>query len=493
MTKIDSTLKNVASERAVLAGLFQHGRESLIEVELLVSEDSFTLDTNKVLYKCIVHALKDKESAGYTDILSSAKSLNLDEYVEKNEVLKHMSGIMNTPIHIDNISEHAKKLKRLEFARKIQSQLREIYTDLNKVTGDESITEILSLAESPIQDVCLSYIKEDELLPQSIGNDIDEYILHLENNQGKSIGIPTGFHAFDKAIGGGLRRKCVDLIAARPKTGKSCLADNIALYIANKHKIPVLMLDTEMSKQDHINRLLANLSEIEINNIASGSFFEDPEKKDKVIQGSNVLKDLPYDYISIAGRPFEETLSIAKRWLIKNVGYDENGVLNDCVIIYDYLKLMTSDSINNNLAEFQVLGFQITSLHNFCVENDVPCLSFVQLNRDGITKETTDVVSGSDRLVWLCTSFSIFKDKTEEERMTDGISSGNKKLIPVVSRHGPGIEDEGYICLQMDGKFAKIRELGTIRSIKRNEHGGQQGFTDQEDADSENQNDEEDF
>jgi replicative DNA helicase len=493
MSKIETSLKNIASERAVLAGLFQYGQESLLEVELLVNEDSFTVDANKVLYKCILHALKDKESAGYTDILSSAKSLQLDEYVEKNEVLKHMSGIMNTPIHIDNVLEHAKKLKRLEFARKIQSELRTIYTDLNKVTGDESITEILSLTESPIQNICLSYIKEDELLPQSIGNDIDEYINHLQDNQGKSIGITTGFAAFDKAIGGGLRRKCVDLIAARPKTGKSCLADNMALYVASKHKIPVLMLDTEMSKQDHINRLLANLSEIEINKIASGEFFQDDEKKDKVIQGSNLLKDLPYDYISIAGRPFDETLSIAKRWLIKNVGYDENGVLNDCLIIYDYLKLMTSDSINNNLAEFQVLGFQITALHNFCVENDCPCLSFVQLNRDGITKETTDVVSGSDRLVWLCTSFSIFKDKTDEERITDGIASGNKKLIPVVSRHGPGIEDEGYICLQMDGKYAKIREIGTIRSIKRNEHGGQQGFADQANADSENQDDEEDF
>lgn len=493
MSKIESNLKNIASERAVLAGLFQHGKESLLEVELLISEDSFTLDTNKVLYKCILHALKDKDSAGYTDILSSAKSLNLDEYVEKNEVLKHMSGIMNTPIHIDNISDHAKKLKRLEFARKIQSELREIYASLNKVTGDESINEILSCAEAPIQNICLSYIKEDELLPQSIGLDIDEYISHLEQNQGKSIGIPTGMSGFDKAIGGGLRRKCVDLIAARPKTGKSCLADNVALYIANTHKIPVLMLDTEMSKQDHINRLLANLSETEINTIASGDFFKDPEKKDKIIQSSNTLRDLPYDYISIAGRPFEETLSIAKRWLIKNVGYDENGVLNDCVIIYDYLKLMSSTSINNNLAEFQVLGFQITALHNFCVENDVPCLSFVQLNRDGITKESTDVVSGSDRLVWLCTSFSIFKDKTEEERLTDGISSGNKKLIPIVSRHGPGIEDEGYLCLQMDGKYAKIRELGTIRSIKKNEHGGQQGFANQANLDSEDEADEENF
>jgi replicative DNA helicase len=247
MSKIETNLKNVASERAVLAGLFQYGKESLIEIELLVSEDSFTLDVNKVLYKCILHALKDKDSAGYTDILSSAKSLELQDYVEKNEVLKHMSGIMNTPVHIDNVSEHAKKLKRLEFARKIQSQLRTIYTDLNKVTGDESITEILSLTENPIQDICLSYIKEDELLPQAIGNDIDSYICHLEQNQGKSIGITTGFHAFDLAIGGGLRRKCVDLIAARPKTGKSCLADNMALYVARTHKIPVLMLDTEMS------------------------------------------------------------------------------------------------------------------------------------------------------------------------------------------------------------------------------------------------------
>ena len=154
---------------------------------------------------------------------------------------------------------------------------------------------------------------------------------------------------------------------------------------------------------------------------------------------------------------------------------------------------MTSASINNNLAEFQVLGFQITSLHNFCVENDCPCLSFVQLNRDGITKESTDVVSGSDRLVWLCTSFSIFKDKTEEERLTDGVSSGNKKLIPIVSRHGPGIEDEGYICLQMDGQYARVKELGTIRSMKRHENSHEQGFADQADYDPEDETNEEDF
>ena len=81
-------------------------------------------------------------------------------------------------------------------------------------------------------------------------------------------------------------------------------------------------------------------------------------------------------------------------------------------IWYEYLKLMSSSGITNNIQEYQALGFQITNLHNLAVKYDFPCLSFVQLNRDGITKESTDAVSGSDRLIWLCTSFSIFKLKS---------------------------------------------------------------------------------
>jgi len=491
MTK-ETNLKNVASERAVLAGLLQHGQECLLEVELYVNEETFTLENNKVLYKCIRHSLDHNEKIGYTEVLSSAKALGLDEIVERDQVLKHITGVMNTPVNINNVSEHAKRLKRLEFARKMQGQLRDIYRSLDTISGDESIASILSVAEKPIQDVCLSFMKEDDLSPKSIGDGIEEYLAHIQSTDGKSIGISTGFQAFDNAIGGGLRRKCVDLIAARPKTGKSVLADNIALHIATEHNIPVLMLDTEMSTEDHWNRILANMSNVEINNVANGSFNSDKNSQDRVVAASKKLQNLPYDYISIAGRQFEETLSIIKRWLLKKVGYDENGRLNDCVIIYDYLKLMTSSSINNNLAEFQVLGFQITALHNFCVENDCPCLSFVQLNRDGITKESTDVVSGSDRLVWLCTSFSIFKDKTQEEKVADGLNNGNKKLIPVVSRHGPGIDDGGYICLQMNGQFAQIKEIGIIRELRRNAN-NQQGFTDSEDYDPEEEVDEENF
>jgi hypothetical protein len=45
----------------------------------------------------------------------------------------------------------------------------------------------------------------------------------------------------------------------------------------------------------------------------------------------------------------------------------------------------------------------------------------------------------------------------------------------------------------MDGKYAKIKELGTIRSIKKNESGGQQGFADQANDDPETEADDKDF
>ena len=136
---------------------------------------------------------------------------------------------------------------------------------------------------------------------------------------------------------------------------------------------------------------------------------------------------------------------------------------------------MSSSSITNNIQEYQALGFQITSLHNLCVKLDIPCLSFVQLNRDGITKESTDAVSGSDRLIWLCTSFSIFKAKSIEEVAEDGPNAGNRKLIPIVSRHGAGLDDGDYINMNMQGSHARLTEIMT-RNEMRNAPVGDTGL-----------------
>ena len=69
-------------------------------------------------------------------------------------------------------------------------------------------------------------------------------------------------------------------------------------------------------------------------------------------------------------------------------------------------------------------------------------------------------------MIWLCTSFTIFKIKSPEEVAEDGPNAGNRKLVPIVSRHGAGMDDSDYINMVMDGAHAKLTELRTRNEFK---------------------------
>jgi replicative DNA helicase len=449
-------LSDTGSERAVLASLFSYGLEAYVEISDLITHETFANQNNQIIYKCIEKVLQNEASVDVPSILAAASQLNFSEAINTEKELKYINSLMNFPVKKENVLYFAAQIKKYEFARNAQRVAKKIESDISQINGDETIDEIISLVEMPLMD----FLRDDETgqNPEKLGENIDEYIQYLIENKCDQIGLPSGFPRFDTVIGGGLRRKCVDLVSARPGVGKSVFADNVAIYNARKN-IPVLMLDTEMSKEDHLNRILSNISGIPLEEIATGKFSESDEKTIKVRQAMEEIRNIPYTYVSVAGAPFETILNTIKRWILREVGQDENGRTNDCLVIYDYLKLMSSSSITNNIQEYQALGFQITNLHNLAVKYDFPCLSFVQLNRDGITKESTDAVSGSDRLIWLCTSFSIFKLKSDEELAEDGPNAGNRKLVTLKARHGPGLSDGNYINMNMIGSHSKLQEL----------------------------------
>ena len=139
--------------------------------------------------------------------------------------------------------------------------------------------------------------------------------------------------------------------------------------------------------------------------------------------------------------------------------------------------------MSQDMKEYQVLGFMMTSLHNLANKYKIPIVSFIQLNRDGITKESTDTASGSDRIIWLCSNFTIFKRKSDEEIAEDGPNSGNRKLIPVISRHGGGLDDNDYINCNMEGWCARITEGDTKLEIKNNTSSNNDGFIINEQSD----------
>lgn len=462
-------LSNPDLERGLLSALLNYGSACFNEVNSLdISDATFTIESHKVIYKCINKVLEN-EDAIIPDIpllYSAATELNLKGWFQKDEEVSYLNQLINSPVKEENARIFALKIKKLEIGRQINNRLGDAQNDTLQITGDESINEIFSIIERSIID-CGKFLNSQDKSASIISEGLKEHLKELETNPTDQIGISTGLPVYDRAIGGGLRAGSVNVIGARAKAGKSTLALNIAIHVAELG-IPILYLDSEMSKEDAWNRMLACISEIPINDIETGKYTNFLVNKNKIDVAATKLNNIPIYYQSIAGQPLESQISLIKRWIITDVGLKKNGQAKPCLIIYDYLKLMNEEE-GKGYQEYQAVGFLVSSLVNFTKKYNFPILSFIQLNRDGISKEDSSTISQSDRVLWFCASLAIFKPKEPEEIQNDGDQYGNRKLIITDCRYGPGLSSGDYINCHFNKSISKITEGKTKFEIWKNQ------------------------
>jgi replicative DNA helicase len=481
-----NNLCDAAAERAVLAGVCTYGADGYADVADLVTAKSFSVDSNQSVWACLEYVFKEnpKAQVDLPTLLSAAQAVGLGGTFDPPAERDHLRAVMNMAVKKENVRPLAFQVRKLEFARHALDVVDAVRDDLLTVTGTEPIEAILSRVENPILDIS-SLLTGSGQGPRSMGDGVRDYVGHLAANQRDVVGIPSGFRKYDQAIGGGFRPGTVNCVGARPKVGKTLLAMNVGMRVASGagydwpkfdpgSQVPVLYLDTEMTREDQWTRMLSLLSGVKIDDIETGRYAKDPYKRRLVSDAVSKLESIPYDFLSVAGQPFEETEAVMRRWVTRRVGTHDDGSAKPCLIIFDYLKLMSSEAMEAaKLAEFQVLGFMMTRLHNFAVKYKVPLLAFVQLNRDGINVEDTSAVSQSDRIIWLCSNFSIYKKKSDEELAEQAGCPEvyNRKLVPVVARHGAGLDDGDYINVMSHGAIAKIVEGPTRGEASR--QGGQ--------------------
>ena len=447
-------LANVGIERAIIASLAQYGKEALIEIEDLgVSPNSFTSISNQALFSSLKYLLDHNNHADQAMLLLTIKDLGYSALFDSKKDVEYIAALFTFPVDQNNIRALGIRLEKLVIARKAIEQHNLAIEQLSDIVGTESIEHIIQLSENPIFDLITEVSRGKNSGPYLLFENVEEIVEELRKNPCDSIGIPTPWKYYNSVIGGGLRRAGTNLIGGRPKEGKSSLAKEAILHFTNVLKIPALMLDTEMVLQDQLIRSLASTSKIPIHLVERGKFAKNHLDNEKI---NNAVKKLKQNklfwYESIAGKPFEEVLAIIRRWIVKEVGYDENGVVNNCVVVYDYFKLMDRSQLDH-LKEYEAMGFQISRLTDFCKEFDFPCLAFVQLNRER-------GISQSDRLRWLCHSYSTFEIKEPQETLDDGPEGGNRKLQIMDTRFGGGIDSGDYICMNFQRDINKITEIG---------------------------------
>ena len=200
-------LSDVAAERAVLAGVCRYGSEAYYDVGDLVDAESFTIESNCMIYSCLKHIMEKDSSTGIDlpTILSSAKELGLDELLSNKEEVNHLSAIMKFPVLLNNVRKMGAKVRKLQIARMMYDQLESTKEKYTNVKGDEPISQILGIAEESIFDFT-SLLNDNDDSPQKVFGDVEERLDSLCENPIDQVGIPTGFDRYDFAIGGGLRR-----------------------------------------------------------------------------------------------------------------------------------------------------------------------------------------------------------------------------------------------------------------------------------------------
>jgi replicative DNA helicase len=265
--------------------------------------------------------------------------------------------------------------------------------------------------------------------------------LEVMQSSGKSInGLDTGFTALNR-IGHGWHSPDLVIIAARPATGKTALALNLAVNIAvQKH--PVAFFSCEMSSKQLAMRVISSITGIYGNYLAKAELHEG--------NWSQILKtnfNLPLyidDTPSLNLLDFKEKARKAKK---------KYGIK---AIFVDYLQLLTVYGKGNREQEISTISRTFKAIAK---ELDVPVIALAQLSRD------VEKRNGEPRLSDLRESGAIEQDADivialhnhEEDNETPSTIDDNPIMRIMYLKHRNG--EVGFTKLKFDKSKQKFLDI----------------------------------
>jgi replicative DNA helicase len=357
--------RSIEAEKALL-GCLMLNPESINKIIDYVEPDSFYKKAHQDIYKVCQELFEKGESIDILNCANRLKSKGLLEDAGGSGYLTELINIVPTATHIMSYADTVK-------GKKILRDLIASGTDIVSLgyNETESSEKLLDQAESLIFSVSQKGLRHKFARIKEELGEAFERIDRLWEHKGELRGLSTGFNDLDSMLAG-FQKSDLIILASRPSMGKSSLAMNIASHVAINEKKSVAIFSLEMSRDQLVDRLIADQSGIDLWKLRTGKISKEGEDNDfsRIQKGLGILSEVPI-YIDDASTCNVLQMRAMARRLQAKDGLD--------LIIVDYLQLI--EPRNTQAPIVQQMTEISRSLKSLARELRVPVLALSQLSR----------------------------------------------------------------------------------------------------------------
>ncbi len=354
--------QNLDAEKSLLGAILIN-EDALADVSEIITAKDFYEKRHELIFKAVMRLYERHRPVDLLTLTDELKRKKELAEIGGSTYLTELTNYVPT-------SAHAKAYAELISQKAVRRRLIKASHKISEMGYDEesSIKELLGQVESEIFSVSDQSLKQDLVSIESILTDSFDRLEELHRNKGALRGVKTGWRDLDN-ITAGLQKSDLIILAARPAMGKTTLVTNLAYNVATVAKLPVLFFSLEMSKEQLVDRMLADASGIDAWNIRTGKLNDTDFTKLSDAMGELAESKIYFD--DTPGLSVLEMRTKARRAMHEHpLG----------LIIVDYLQLMqaTNAGFNNRVQEVSEIS---RGLKLIARELNVPVIACSQLSR----------------------------------------------------------------------------------------------------------------
>jgi len=361
MTSDNLPPNDIEAEKAVIGSLLVDG-EAMFSVATSLEPKDFFGQENQWAYDACFSLYQRSEAINQITVAHELAQRGKLEEVGGAAYLSHLLSTVPTSLHI---VDYAQIVSRLSVMRRLISAASQI--SAIGYEADPNVDSVLSDAEDILFKVRHGRSRLDFVPVRQILGQYFEEVGPAQVVEGRVPHVFTNFVALDDLLGG-LQRSDLIILGARPSSGKTSMALNIARNAAVNQKACVALFSLEMSRQEVVQRLLASEANVDCKRVRLGDYTEREERR--IMDASGVLSEAP---IYVDDSPQLKTVEMRSK--ARRLNFERSVDL----VIIDYLQLIRDDSRRDS--RVQELSDITRSLKALAREIDAPVLVISQLSR----------------------------------------------------------------------------------------------------------------